>query len=62
MKTVEAYNKRERTSLLWDRLRYHESMIMAARKDAEVIVERHRAEAARCAELLGISTTEVKAA
>jgi hypothetical protein len=33
-------------------------MIMAARKNAEVIVERHRAEVQRCEELLGISETK----
>jgi hypothetical protein len=62
MQSVEAHSARGRRGLLWDRLRYHESMIMAARKNAEVIVERHRAEAERCAELLGISTTEGEAA
>jgi hypothetical protein len=58
MKTVEAYNKRERTSLLWERLRYHESMIRAHTTTHEAIIARHRAEVERCEQLLGISETK----
>jgi hypothetical protein len=58
LQTVEAYNARERQGLLWERLRYHESMIRAASKNAEVIVERHRAELQRCEQLLGINETK----
>jgi hypothetical protein len=62
MKTVEAYNKRERTSLLWERLRYHESMIMAHDATHETIIARHRAEVERCEQLLGITDTKGQAA
>jgi hypothetical protein len=58
MKTVEAYNKRAREGMLWERLRFHEAMIRAASKNAEVIVERHRAEVERCEQLLGIDQTK----
>jgi hypothetical protein len=62
LKTVKAYNERERQGILWERLRYHEAMIRAASKNAEVIVERHRAEVERCEQALGINDTKGEAA
>jgi hypothetical protein len=58
VQTVKRYHEREQRGLLWERLRYHESMIRAASKNAEVVMERHRAEAERCEQLLGISETK----
>jgi hypothetical protein len=58
METVQAYNERERESMLWERLRYHEAMIRAHTANHEAIIARHRSASVRCEQLLGISETK----
>jgi hypothetical protein len=62
METVRRYHEKERTSLLWERLRYHEAMVRAHTTTHEAIIARHRAELQRCEQLLGISDTKGEAA
>jgi hypothetical protein len=62
MKTVEAYNKRGRTSLLWERLRYHEALIQSHSSTFELLIGRHRNEVERIEKLLGIADTKGEAA
>jgi hypothetical protein len=58
METVRRYHEKERTSLLWERLRYHEAMVRAHTTTHEAIINRHRAGVERCEQLLGINETK----
>ena len=58
MKTVEAYNARERQGLLWERLRYHESLIQSHSTTFELLIGRHKSEVERLERLLGINKTK----
>jgi hypothetical protein len=62
MKTVEAYNKRAREGMLWEKLRYHEALIQSHSSTFELLIGRHRDEVARLERLLGISETKGEAA
>jgi hypothetical protein len=62
MKTVEAYNKRAREGMLWEKLRYHEALIQYHSSTFELLIGRHRSEVARLERLLGINKTEGEAA
>jgi hypothetical protein len=55
MKTVKAYNAREERGLLWERLRYHESLIQSHSTTFELLIGRHRSEVERLERLLGIN-------
>jgi hypothetical protein len=62
METVKAYNERERESMLWERLRYHEALIRSHSATFKLLIGRHRSEVERLERLLGISETEGEAA
>ena len=60
MKTVEAYNARERQGILWERLRYHESLIQSHSTTFELLIGRHRNEVERIERLLGITSEAIE--
>jgi hypothetical protein len=62
METVRRYHEKERTSLLWERLRYHEALIQSHSSTFELLIGRHRNEVERLERLLGISDTKGEAA
>ena len=62
MKTVEAYNKRQREGMLWERLHYHQALIQSHSSTFALLIGRHRDEVARLERLLGINQTEGEAA
>lgn len=62
MPSVEAYNQRSRQGMLWEKLRYHESMIRAHTTTHEAIIARHRTALQQCEALLGINETKGEAA
>jgi hypothetical protein len=60
METVRRYHEKERTSLLWERLRYHEALIQSHSSTFELLIRRHRSEVARLERLLGINDSEAQ--
>jgi hypothetical protein len=62
METVKAYNERERESMLWERLRYHEALIQSHSSTFKLLIGRHRSEVERLEQLLGITDTKGEAA
>jgi hypothetical protein len=60
MNTVKAYNERERQGILWERLRYHESLIQSHSSTFEFLIGRHKSEVERLERLLGISDSEAQ--
>jgi hypothetical protein len=60
METVKAYNERERESMLWERLRYHEALIRSHSATFKLLIGRHRSEVERLERLLGISDSEAQ--
>jgi hypothetical protein len=62
MKTVEAYNKRQREGMLWEKLRYHEALIQIQSHSStfELLIGRHRSEVERLERLLGITSEATK--
>jgi hypothetical protein len=56
------YAQRQREGLLWERLRFHEQLIVAHSRTFELLIGRHRSEVERLERLLGITETEGEAA
>jgi hypothetical protein len=60
METVKAYNERERESILWERLRYHEALVRAHSATFDLLIGRHKSEVERLERLLGINDSEAQ--
>jgi hypothetical protein len=54
MQSTRRYAERERLRLRWEWLRYHEEQIRRLTANLEALITRHRTEARRLAELLGV--------
>jgi hypothetical protein len=62
METVKAYNVRERESMLWERLRYHEALIRSHSSTFKLLIGRHKSEVERLERLLGITSEATEGA
>jgi hypothetical protein len=60
METVRRYHEKERVSLLWERLRYHEALIQSHSSTFELLIGRHKGEVERLEGLLGINDSEAQ--
>jgi hypothetical protein len=60
METVSRYHAKERTSLLWEKLRYHEALIQSHSSTFELLIGRHRNEVERIERLLGITSEAIE--